>query len=69
MNKMKTLCKISLVSITLILLLVLLTALAATENNTGNATIKDNYVSSAVLTTTRKAIRLRPMRLKLLPVD
>jgi len=49
-NKTKTLCKISLVSIALVLLLVS-TALAATENDTGNATIKDNNVSAATLAT------------------
>ncbi|MGA9187870.1 MAG: hypothetical protein WB014_04720, partial [Methanosarcina sp.] len=50
MNKTKTLCKISLVSIAFVLLLVS-TALAATENDTGNVTIKDNNVSSATLST------------------
>jgi beta propeller repeat protein len=49
-NKTKTLCKISLVSIALVLLLVS-TALAATESDTGNVTIKDNNVSSATLST------------------
>ncbi len=54
-NKRKTLCKISLVSIALILLLVSSVALAATENNTGNATIKDDYASSTTLATTEES--------------
>ena len=55
MNKTKTLCKISLVSIALILLLVSSAALAATENDAGNATIKDDYVPSTELATTEKS--------------
>ena len=55
MNKTKTLCNISLVSIALILLLVSSAALAATENDTGNATIKDDYVPSTELATTEKS--------------
>jgi beta propeller repeat protein len=55
MNKKKTLCKISLVSIALILLLVSSVALAATENDTGNATIKDDYASSTTLATTEES--------------
>ncbi len=51
MNKIKILCKISLVSIALILLLVSSAALAATESDIGNATIEDNYVSSTALPT------------------
>jgi beta propeller repeat protein len=35
------------------------TALAATENNTGNATIKDNYVLSTSLATTEKSTSLQ----------
>ncbi len=49
MDKTKTFCKASLVSIALVLLLVSSAALAATENDTGNATIKDDYVSSTAL--------------------
>jgi beta propeller repeat protein len=55
LNKPITVCKISLISIALILLLVSSTASEATENDTGNATIKDNYVSSTALATTEKS--------------
>ena len=55
MNKTKTLCKISLVSVALILLLVSCAALAATENDTGNATITDNYISSAASAATEQS--------------
>jgi len=47
--------KISLISIALILLLVSSTALAATENDTGNVAITDNSVSSTALANTEKS--------------
>ncbi|MDY0129321.1 MAG: PKD domain-containing protein [Methanosarcina vacuolata] len=55
MNNKKTMFKISLVSIALILLLVSSIALAATENDTGNSTKKDNYTLSTESVTTEKS--------------
>ncbi|WP_292382034.1 PKD domain-containing protein [Methanosarcina sp. UBA289] len=65
MNKTKTLCKIGLVSIALILLLVSSAALAVTENDTGNATIKDDYVPSTALATAEKSASLQTTETKI----
>jgi len=65
MDKTKTLCKISLVSIALVLLLVSSAALAATENDTGNATIKDNYISSTALANTEESASSKVIETKI----